>query len=101
MRTEWLTRAKAEWRRNAYRNSEGGDTNLRAVSQARFGRRLFLLTFCGRFVTITAMSRLIILTCLVCFGGINITEGATLIPTNSTWKYFKGTIEASTPTTAW
>ena len=48
------------------------------------------------------MSRFILFTLAACFTSMQSTEGATtLIPMNSSWKYVKGTTEASTPVNAW
>ncbi|HKQ38067.1 MAG TPA: lamin tail domain-containing protein, partial [Verrucomicrobiae bacterium] len=48
------------------------------------------------------MSRLLFFALAACFTSTHFTEGATtLIPMNSSWKYAKGTTEASTPANAW
>ena len=62
----------------------------------------FLLTICGERVTIAAMSRFIILALAAFSITTQFTRGATtVIPLNSSWKYWKGTSEASSPVNAW
>lgn len=47
------------------------------------------------------MSRCFLRALAVLFAAVGLADGATLIPFNSSWKYLKGTVEASSPTNAW
>ena len=47
------------------------------------------------------MIKTLTLCALVALSTLTTLQAAPIFPTNSTWKYMKGTAEASTPDTAW
>ena len=61
----------------------------------------FLLIIFDVCVTIRCMFQPILRCGLACLLIVCSSQAATIFPTNSTWKYFKGTVEASSPTNAW